>query len=1023
MLHSKNHILLESEPAWQRFVDEVYEFLDVKRETISPAVSGNKILQSKTISEGQIVAHYKILNKLGHGGMGVVYKAEDMKLKRLVALKFLPFELTRDDEAKKRFILEAQTASALDHPNIYTIYEIDETDEGQMYIAMACYEGLTLKEKIEQSAPGIEELIDVVIQISEGLKRAHEAGMVHRDIKPGNIIVTQRGEVKILDFGLAKILGGQKLTKTGIIAGTLYYLSPEQINDENVDHRTDVWSLGIVLYELLTGKLPFKGEYEQAVIYSILNEHQKPVKNYRNDVPDDLEEIIAKALKKNPSERYQSMDHLLIDLMRLKEELLKKKSGDNGNSTLPVTKDYRRLSAIMFTDMVGYSALTQKNEDLALELLKEHREILRPVFSRQNGKEIETAGDSFFVEFVSTLDAAKCAIEIQKILYERNQTVPAERKILLRIGLHVGDVVHMDNHVHGDGVNLAARLEPLASPGCICVSEDVARQVQNKIDLPVIKVGKKKLKNIQLPMNVYKIVLPWEPKEASTGLSGKFQQISFLKNPLLMLTLLVLLIFSIGYFIFQNSNDDFAGRSGNRIAVLPFDNISRESEDDYFADGITEEIISNLAKISGLDVIARTSIIKYKNADLNIAQIGDELNVGTILEGSVRNVANKTRITVQLIDVPTQKHLWAETYDRELNDIFAIQSDIAMKVAEALKVQLLANEKEQIEKVGTENTDAYRNYLLGNYFLNRRTGESLNKGIEYFTKAIEYDLEFALAYSGLANCYTLIGGAAYGNLSREEASAKANDAVLKALELDPTLAEAHASLGYIKFRFDWDWDEAEKEFKKAIELKPGYAQAHEWYGLFLSLIRKSDKALIEMKRAYELDPLSPSISTGVGRILHFAKKFDKAIAQYKKTLEMYPNYAEVHFALAMTYASQGKIDEGFKELDKAIELSHGRLIMISTRGMLYGFAGRKKEAFAVIEELKKLSYPDSVSPWLLLSIYLSVGDKDKFFEYAYKAYEQKDPLMVYFQSVVVFDSTYENDSRFHDILKKMGIEK
>ncbi|RPI72271.1 MAG: hypothetical protein EHM47_08620 [Ignavibacteriales bacterium] len=685
-------------------------------------------------------------------------------------------------------------------------------------------------------------------------------------------------------------------------------------------------------------------------------------------------------------------------------------------------QDYRRLSAIMFTDMVGYSALMQKNEDLALNLLKEHREILRLIFPNHNGNEIETAGDSFFVEFNSALDAAKCAIEIQKTMNERNQWVPSERKILLRIGLHAGDVVHTDKHVHGDGVNLAARLEPLASPGCICVSEDVARQVQQKIDYPVLKVGKRKLKNIQLPMNVYKIVLPWEKKESESFIP--FSKESFKKHRSVIVFVIILLLAAAGFFIFNDISNTSAEEPSNRIAVLPFDNISQDSEDDYFAEGITEEIISNLAKISGLDVIARTSIIKYKNSDLNISQIGSELNVGTILEGSVRKISNTARITVQLIDVPTQKHLWSEAYDRELKDIFAIQSDIAKKVADGLKVQLLANEKEQIEKVGTENTDAYRYYLLGNYSLNRRTGVSLVKGIEYFNKAIEYDPEFALAYSGLSNCYTLIGGAAYGDISRDEASRKAKDAVLKALELDETLAEAHASLGYIKFRFDWDWDGAEEEFKKAIKLKPGYAQAHEWYSLFLSLIRKSDEqALKEMKRAYELDPLSPSISTGVGRILHFAGRLDESVAQCKKTLEMYPNYAEAHFALAMAYAAKRNIDDALNELDKAIELSQGRFVMITIRGMIYGFAGRKKEALAVIEELKKLSNPEPVSPWSIANIYLAVKDMDKYFEYINKAFEQKDALMVYFRTTPVLQPSIKDDPRFHQLIVKMGIEK
>lgn len=685
----------------------------------------------------------------------------------------------------------------------------------------------------------------------------------------------------------------------------------------------------------------------------------------------------------------------------------------------------RRLAAIMFTDIVGYSALSQNNEALALELLEEHRRILRNIFIRYSGKEIDTAGDSFFVEFHSAVEAANCAIEIQTALRERNKSVESQKQIKIRIGLHIGDVVQLGNNVHGDGVNIAARLEPLCTPEGICLSEDFARAVKNKIEYPVVKKGEANLKNISAPMTIYCVQLPWvvekniETKSGERMVQASKRKILMYAVPPVLLLILILIFLSVKSLFNPQSGDN---PIRTRVAVLPFANISKDSEDDYFADGITEEIISNLAKISGLDVIARTSVVKYKNTNITVDKIGNELNVGTILEGSVRKISNKARITVQLIDAPTQKHLWSEAYDRELKDIFSIQSDIAMKVAEELKIQLLTNEKEQIGKVGTENSEAYRNYLLGNYYLNKRTGDDFIKGIEYFNNAIELDPEFAFAYAGLANCYTLLGGAAYGNISREEAYEKANDAVLKALQLDETLAEAHASLGYIKFRFDWDWDSAEQEFKKAIELKPGYAQAHEWYALFLSLIRKSDKAIIEMKRAYELDPLSPSISTGVGRILHFANKLDESVAQYKKTIEMYPNYAEAHFALAMTYASQRKIDDAMIELDKAIELSHGRPVMITTRGMIYGFAGMKKEALSVLDELKKLSSPEPLSPWYYLIIYLSVGDKDRFFEYANKAFEQRDALMVYFPTIGVFGPAFEDDPRFQDILRKMKIE-
>jgi TolB-like protein/class 3 adenylate cyclase/Flp pilus assembly protein TadD len=685
-------------------------------------------------------------------------------------------------------------------------------------------------------------------------------------------------------------------------------------------------------------------------------------------------------------------------------------------------KQQRKLAAIMFTDMVGYSKLSQTNEALALELLETHREILRPIFVKHSGSEIETAGDSFFVEFQSAVDAANCAIEIQTTLLERNVLAEQKRQIRIRIGLHIGDIVKIGRNVHGDGVNIAARLEPLATPEGICLSEDFARAVQNKLDYPVVKKTEVNLKNISAPMNIYCIQLPWVKERDLEKEINKNFNVTIKKSLryALPLTFIIIILLLLIYFLSPVEDN---GEMQKRIAVLPFVNISKESEDDYFTDGITEEIISNLAKISGLDVIARTSIMKYKNTNLDVSQIGSELRVGTVLEGSVRIADNKTRITVQLIDVPTQKHLWAEDYDRELKDVFAIQSDIAMKVAKELKVQLLINEKKQIEKRGTENISAYKNYLLGNYYLNKRTGEDINRGMDYFNNAVEIDPNFAIAYTGIANCYTLIGGAAYGNLSREEASIKAKDAVLKALEIDETLAEALTSLAYINFRFDWNWDEAERKFMKALEFKPGYAAAHEWYALLLSLVGKYDDALNKMQRAYELDPLSPSISNGVGRMLDFSGRHSEAVIQYKKTLELHPDYAETHFALAMSYTMSRKINEALYAINKAIELSHGRLVMITQKGMIYGFAGKKKEALEILNEVEQLSYPNPISPWLSLSIYLSLEDNDKFFEFAYKAFEQKDPLMVYFKTLPAFNSNLQKEPRFHDILKKMKLEE
>jgi TolB-like protein/class 3 adenylate cyclase/Tfp pilus assembly protein PilF len=683
-------------------------------------------------------------------------------------------------------------------------------------------------------------------------------------------------------------------------------------------------------------------------------------------------------------------------------------------------KQPRRLAAIMFTDIVDYSKVTQENENLALELLESHRNILRPIFVKYSGREIETAGDSFFVEFSSAVDAANCAIEIQTALLKRNVMVESEKQIKLRIGLHIGDVVQVGKHVHGDGVNIAARIEPLATPEGICLSEDFARAVRNKLEFPIVKKNEAKLKNISLPMDIYCIQLPWVKEGDLEKVDTKIVKTFVKKTRWYALSIILLVAVTLSIILIFNW-DDNENTIQNRIAVLPFVNISKGIEDDYFADGITEEMISNLAKISGLDVIARTSIMKYKDTNLDVSEIGDELNVGTILEGSVRKSDNKTRITVQLIDASTQRHLWAEDYDRELRDIFKIQSEIAMRVAEELKVQLLTNEKEQIVKVGTESPDAYRNYLLGNYYLNKRTGEDLGRSMEYFEIAIRLDPNFAHAYAGLANCYTLIGGAAYGDISREEASEKAKTSVVNALEIDETLAEALTSSAYIKFRFDWDWNEAEKDFRKAIKFKPSYAAAHEWLGLLLTVLGRYDDALKEMKRAYELDPLSASISTGIGRILDFSGRHDEAVKIYNKTLEMYPDYAEAHFAFAMSLTMTRDLAEALNTIDKAIEYSHGRLVMITQKGMIYGFAGERRKALEVLDELEMLSYPDQVSPWLSLSIYLGLEDKDKFFEFANQAYEQRDPLMVYFNVLAEFDPKIRKDSRFNDILKKMDL--
>jgi len=682
----------------------------------------------------------------------------------------------------------------------------------------------------------------------------------------------------------------------------------------------------------------------------------------------------------------------------------------------PNSNKQRRLAAIMFTDMVGYSALTQKNESLAIELLEEHRNLLRPIFPKHGGNEVETVGDAFFVEFKSALEAVNCAIEIQKILFDRNSKLESDRKIVLRIGLHVGDVIQVGRHVHGDGVNIAARLEPLSKPGGICLSEDVARQIQNKIDIPVKKVGTEKLKNIQSPMNIYRLVLPWEEKE---DLKDK-QVFKKIKKQRFSIYVAISLAIVVAFLLIRDMTGVIPGKASTiRIAVLPLINISENSQNEYFADGMTEELISQLSKISGLNVIARTSVMKYKNAVLNIEEIGKELNVGTILEGSVRKASDKARIDVHLIDVSTQEHLWTGEYDRELKDVFAIQTDIALKVVNELKVQLIPIEKQQIEKKGTINPDAYRMYLLGRFHLNKRNEKSIFKSLDYFQDAISLDPDYALAYVGIADCYTLIGGGGYGSQSQDVVIVKAKNAVKKALELDETLAEAYNAEAYINFRLEWNWEEAEKNFKKAIELKPGYATAYEKYAFCLALLRRFEESLPRMLHAQELDPLSASVCTGVGRIYHFSGQQDKAILQYKKTLEMDPDYVEALFALGLSYEQKKMYDEAISVFNRAIKLSNARPIIVTALGSVYVKSGKREEAKSLLNNLKEREREEGISTFYAALLNAALGNMEPAMNGLIQAYNEHFGLIVYINVEPLLDP-FHSEPRFQELLKKMN---
>ena len=600
----------------------------------------------------------------------------------------------------------------------------------------------------------------------------------------------------------------------------------------------------------------------------------------------------------------------------------------------------------MFTDMVGFTALTQKNESAALQLLEEHRGTLRPIFAEHAGSVVKTIGDAFLVEFSSVLDATKCAVKIQKTLHDLAPGASGDRRIQVRIGIHLGDVVHKQGDVYGDAVNIASRIEPLAEPGGICVSEQVYYQVRNKVGLSFTSLGKRELKNVEAPLELYRVELPWEKQEE------------------------------------MNEEADVS-----RIAVLPFVNISPDPKDEYFADGLTEEMISTISNISDLSVISRTSVMSYRGTNKKVRDIGRELDAGSVLEGSVRKANDRMRITVQLIDVRNDRHLWAQSYDRQLDDVFAIQSDIANRVADALKVKILPDERQRLRKRPTSSTEAYTLYLKGRYFWNERKKESLFKAIKFFEGAIELDPNYALAHAGISDCYSVLGD--HGYLPHSEAFSGSLRYAAKAVELDDSSAEAHTSLAS-SLAANWDWEGSEREFRRALELNPNYATAHQWYGILLTKRRRLDESLKEALRAQELDPLSPIINIFCGLVYSYMKNYDLAEKQIKKTLEFDPNFLPAHFNLWIIYLVQGRFAEAEKEVREFIALAKSDATTKQWLAAVYAFAGKTGDARKVLEELGGgVSHDDEgyVSAQGRVLTYLGLGEKEKAIALIEKEYE------------------------------------
>jgi serine/threonine-protein kinase len=795
---------------------------------------------------GRTISHYRILEKLGEGGMGVVYKAEDTTLGRAVALKFLPPEMTRDPEATARLLQEARAAAALAHPNICTVHEIGEAG-GQTFIVMGLIEGESLGDKIARGPLRLREAVDIAVQVAEGLDAAHRKGIVHRDMKPGNVMVTTEGRAKVMDFGLAVSPGQTRLTRTGTTTGTVAYMSPEQSRAGDVDHRTDIWSFGVMLYEMVSGRRPFGGNYEQAVVHAILNDQPEPLTALRTGVPMELERIAGKAMAKRPNERYQTVSDMLVDLRAIA----------------------RNLEAETITRTAG-----------------------RP---------------------------------------QPSAAVPGRRR--WRRGLAVGAVV------------AAAVLVGLIWVNSRPPGRDVA------------------------------------PAGRRTGM-----------------------------------------REGvPSIAVLPFLDMSPERDQEYFCEGMAEELINALTQLGGIKVSARTSSFQYAGPGHDVRDIGNDLGVETVLEGSVRKAGSRLRITAQLINVADGYHLWSESFDRDMEDVFAIQDEISLAIVEELKPELLGDEEARVAGRATANPEAYNLYLRGRWYWNKRTPPDLMRGIDYFERAIDIAPDYALAYAGMADCYTAL--AEYSASPPEGTAAAARGAALRALELDDTLPEAHAALGYIKLVYDWDWRGAETDLKRAIELDPNYAPAHHRYAVVLSIMGRYDEGLQEVRRAKELEPHCVSISTVVGLLLCNVGELDSAIEELERALEMDPGFANVYFTLGAAYLYSAKYDEALATFEESNRILGGRnpgaAAMI---GITHAFSGDVDEAERALADLTALAEHGPVSSSLIAVLCFSLGRRDEGFEWLERAYEERELLLRVLLPVFRRPDVAYGDPRFQDLLGRMGLE-
>src|SRR6266536_61290 len=804
---------------------------------------------------GETVSHYRVLRVLGEGGMGVVYEAEDLRLGRHVALKFIVHKALDRPDRVVRFEREARAASVLNHPNICTIHDVGES-EGRHFIAMELLEGDNLDKLLEKGPLPVRRLLELATQIAEGLAAAHARNVIHRDIKPANVFVTSAGFVKIMDFGLAKILqaadsltGAESetvtsgLTTPGITVGTVAFMSPEQTRGEEVDARSDLFSFGALLYNMALGAPPFRGPTAAVIFSGILERNPVPPLDVDPTLPSKLQDIILKALEKDREQRYQSAREMAIDLRRLLREL-------------------------------------------------------------DSGASLSASG----VASVPRLPAAVAPARTRR------------RKYWIA------------------GVAVAAALL-----GAFVVWKSTGRRAR-----PSAPAARPEVKS---------------------------------------------------------------------LAVLPLENLTPDPSQEYFADGMTDELIARLSKISALRVISRTSVMRYKGSKKSLPEIAKDLQVDAIVEGSVLRSGNRVRINARLSDA-TERQMWVESYDRDLRDILSLQSDVASAIVREVRVKVAPEESSQLASRGPVDPEAYQLYLQGRIAFSRFTPESLARAAEYFNRAIAKDPQSAMAYAGLADSYIQLAGRAQ---PPREVMPKARAAIDRALALDPNLAEGYASLAQVKLFYEFDWPGAAAEYRRAIGRNPSSTLVHQANGLFLAAEGKATEAMREADRVVDLDPVSSSSGCLRARLLYYGRRYDDAIAQYERTRASDPTVTGFCTFAILAYEAKGRFGEAIAAAQRASDASPNEMLPRAALARAYGMMGNRAAAQKTVDAMTDLAKRRFISEHDFAMAY-SGWDREETLGWLEKAYEGRAGLLVYANVDSAWDGV-RSEPRFQEIVRRIGIPR